>query len=213
MFETQIPDGAARREGRVGSHDAEYLTLYWHPTKWEYGRPQWILQHNAGVCATHYQDYEEACADNNFGLVEFTEEERDAAIAEAKQIQSEINEAIRGIGEPLDPERMGNEAQDLAAEWGWLSPLQMSLRQFLTSIFGLIWPQYLTEDEITLISLDLDEPIERCCTADDNGYTATAVLAGHTLYVDLKAGHRVHGEDAAIELLAGELYGDNWAEV
>ena len=123
MYKVTIPDGAARKEGRDPSHDGEYLTLFWNPAKQEYGRPQWILQHNAGVCATCYQDYEEVSGENNFGLVEYTEEEMDAAIAEAKQIQYEIYEIIRGIGEPIDPERMGSEAQDLAAEWGWFADL------------------------------------------------------------------------------------------
>jgi predicted transcriptional regulator len=126
MFKAIIADGAARKEGRDPNHDGEYLTLYWNPAKQEFNRPQWILQHNAGVCATCYQDYEETCAENNFGLTEYTEAEMDAAIAEAKQIQYEIYEIIRGSGsgDPIDPERMGNEAQDLAVQWGWFSPLQ-----------------------------------------------------------------------------------------
>ena len=126
LFKAIIPDNAARKEGRDPNHDGEYLILYWNGAKREYGRPQWILQHNAGVCATHHQDYEEVCSENNFGLMECTEEEMGAAIAEAKQIQYEIYELIRGIGEPFDPVKMGNEAQDLAIQWGWFPESDLS---------------------------------------------------------------------------------------
>ena len=89
----------------------------------------------------------------------------------------------------------------------------MTLRQFLVNVLGNDYAESLTDDELHLIQHDLDEPIERRCVADDNGYKATAVLAGHTLYVDLKAGHFVRNEDDIIALLDGELYGDNWIEV
>jgi len=209
MFKQMIPDGAARREGRTPSHDGEYLMLYWNPAKLAYGRPEWILEHNAGVAATCHQDYEEACADNTYGLVEPTVEEFDVAAAEAKQIQYEIYEIIRGIGDPLDLELMGSAAQDLAVQWGWFE----TLRSFLVDVLGNDFPEFLDGGEFGLIQDDLDEPIERRFVADDNGYKATAVLAGHTLYVDLKANHFVHCEDDIIALLDGEIYGTGWEEI
>ena len=89
----------------------------------------------------------------------------------------------------------------------------MTLRQFLVDVLGNDYAEFLDGGELELIQNDLDEPIERRFVADDNNYQATAVLAGNTLYVDLKANHFVHGEDDIIALLDGEMYGDNWIEV
>ena len=89
----------------------------------------------------------------------------------------------------------------------------MTLRDFLVEALGNDYAESLTDDELHLIQHDLDEPIERRCVANDNGYKATAVLAGHTLYVDLKAGHAVCSEDDLLLLLAGELCGDGWKEI
>ena len=110
---TLIPTGNARAEGREPSHDGEFLSLYW------YGN-EWILEDNAGVVGTHVHDYITSVNDNRF----VSDEEYDNAIAEAEEIQKEIEEAIannRGKvatnGFSTGP--LGGEARSIAQSLGW----------------------------------------------------------------------------------------------
>ena len=89
----------------------------------------------------------------------------------------------------------------------------MTLREFLIDTLGDAFPEALSEGELEQIGRDLDESIERRFVMDDSGYTATAVLAGCSLCVDLKSNHFVYSEDELDALLAGEMFGDGWEEI
>ena len=123
IYTAIIPIGEARREGRQPSHDGEYLRLYWHSERREYGQPQWILEDNAGVAASHHSNYLDAFHDA-CPTCEFDEEGEPAdeaeALAEAQEIQAEIDTLIESEGAPADVERMGAEARQHAIQWGWL---------------------------------------------------------------------------------------------
>ena len=120
IYSAIIPIGAARREDRAPSTDGEYLRLFWCPAKLQYGAPQWMLESNAAVEASHYTSYTDAQPSRDELLEYHSEAEADRILAEAEEIQAEIDRLIQGTGEKADIDRMGSEARDLAQKWGWI---------------------------------------------------------------------------------------------
>lgn len=105
IYRAQIATEAARREGRQPSHDGEYLVLYWAE-----GRDEWLLQGNAGVVASFAENLVETVA---------WRAESDDEIAEAEEIQAEIDALVAAPGEELATGPMGHEARNLARRLGW----------------------------------------------------------------------------------------------
>ncbi len=98
-----IAIGDAKREGRVPSHDGEYLTVYYVP-----GDPEanYIVEDNAGVAWTSAGEGD-ALNDCDQDFRSEVEEQ----IAEARSILK----CDRGV-----PARsMGSEARGIAIGWGW----------------------------------------------------------------------------------------------
>jgi hypothetical protein len=107
VYQARIVAGAARREGRAPSHDAEYMTLYWTADD------GWILDDNAGVVASDYEPYDVACRDADAA---------ESIIAEAEEIQAEIDEAVTGARQLITG--AGGEAREMMLQIGWLKEAQ-----------------------------------------------------------------------------------------
>lgn len=107
VYEARIAIGAARREGREPSHDAEYLSIYWRDNG------EYLVEDNAGVVGSDAENYLQSCACQ-------TEEEW----AEVEAIQAEIDEIVGGPGALALPHGLctgplGGEARQLAKIMGW----------------------------------------------------------------------------------------------
>lgn len=101
----QVSIGAARAEGRQPSHDGEYFAVYYIP-----GDPAWVAEGNAGVVASDYLTYCEAC-------VEAMCEDEDM-LAEAREIDAEIERAVSNDSGDTAA-TCGAEAKDYMICNGW----------------------------------------------------------------------------------------------
>jgi len=101
----QVAIGDARAEGRQPSHDGEYFSIYYI-----HGDPAWVAEGNAGVVASDFLTYREACIEAGCEDVNL--------LAEAEEIDAEIEDAVSNDRDDIAI-TCGAEARDYMIRNGW----------------------------------------------------------------------------------------------
>jgi hypothetical protein len=116
VYQERIATGRARAEGRWPSHNGEYVTLFWI----EGGN--YIVEDNAGICASVYGDSYVAACCNGIGPP-MDDEEQQTLTLEAVEVQAEIDRLREGDGALA--RHCGRAAEAAMIEAGWLEREQI----------------------------------------------------------------------------------------